>query len=467
MGKMPTRRRPVGVTDRETRYQMWKDDHVPLLYDWVSSRRFAWPHAAVCWGTKQPALSDNPGGRNGQPQKYSTRAMYLAERTGDTSKDPNTLLYFDVRVVDEHFSQLRDVAHPWVTDATVTGRSDKMSTPEFWLKKRIVHPGEVNKIRLVSPGIVVTVSDNPELYVWNFNKQKNRRHDEEKTDVSPADIILKGHTSASEFALAVWCGKGPYEEAKDVHIASGGKNGTVLVWKFDDYQSAGRVMHRNVVLGEKGTGHNEQVEDVSFNGESSNILVSAGRDRRIICWDIRSPMKSEVVDNAHENDVNSCDNCGTNPDLVVTAGSDTKVKVWDRRKFSANGRPDPLHVFSGHNRQVNTVMWNRYVPDIIASGGEDAQVLVWDCKADAGVPLHDPRSSHNGLIFNHAGHSDQDCTIIDLEWLPNEHDPWCIATLSETVGEGGSSLQIWRMLNFIHRDREEVNADLVRYSANQ
>ncbi len=120
--------RPVGITDPAARYAVWKEGHVPLLYDWVSSRRlncgrmplFGGVHVCPIWTTD---------GRNGS--SYSTRSLYLAERTGSSTRDANTLLHFEVRVIEEHVNKSLDIASPWLDEAVVTSRPDHMSTPEF------------------------------------------------------------------------------------------------------------------------------------------------------------------------------------------------------------------------------------------------------------------------------------------------------------------------------------------------
>lgn len=466
MVKIRSAVRPVGNTDRVARYAMWREEHVPLLYDWISSRRMAWPHCAVRWGSRQPSTNGRGGGGN---VRHSTRALYMGERTGPQSRDPNTLLHFDVRIVDENVNGPRDVAQPWQADAQPNGRADRMSSPEFWLKKRVVHPGEVNKIRVLAPGVVVTHTDSAELFVWDMNKQPNRRHDEAKTNHSTPDITMRGHTKTAEFALAVSCAQGPYEASRDIMVASGGSDTNVVVWKLNDYQSVGRILNATAILGDApNVGHTKTVEDVSFNRKDRNALASVGRDRALMFWDLRSHTKpSAVVRTAHDNDVNSCDYGGVDENLAVSGGSDGAVKIWDRRKLqSVTGAPVPSHVFSGHVGQVNAVMWNRHVPSICASGGDDGYVMVWDCERESGKAVHDPRNNHNGLLFTHAGHTDTDSAVVDLEWNPDELDPWCITTLSEAFGDaGGSTVQVWRMSDYIHRPRVQVNAEMVHYSA--
>lgn len=253
----------------------------------------------------------------------------------------------------------------------------------------------------------------------------------------------------------------------DVCVASGGSDGEVLVWNLSDWESKGSKIHRSVHLCDHTNAHRGGIEAVGFNSIDSRLIVSVGRDKNLVLWDVRSPRACTRVAGAHDSDINAVDNFGTDTNLIATGGTDTKVKVWDKRKLTkGDGEPDPKHLFSGHTDQVNTVMWNRSLPGILASGSADSAVMVWDCKKDCDdpLPLHDPRNTLNGLIFNHAGHTNAKNEIVALEWLPAEHDPWCIASLSETGGMG-SDLQIWRMSNFIHRDKADVNADLVRYSA--
>eukprot|EP00171_Calliarthron_tuberculosum_P013229 IDg13229t1 len=327
---MPTAMRPVGNTDRMARYAMWKEEHVPLLYDWISSRRMTWPHCALRWGARQPSAN----GRSPN-SRFSTRALYLGERTDAHSRDPDTLLHFDVRVVDENVNAPRDVAQPWNPDAQTNGRADRISSPDFWLRKRIIHPGEVNKIRIVSPGIVITHTDKSELFMWDMNRQPHRRQDEPKDRYSTPDLTMHGHKKKAEFALAVSCRKGPYEPSRDVIVASGGSDTRVVVWKFEDYESVGQNITSNLILGsEPNVGHVNNVEDVSFNRTDRNALASVGRDRFLIIWDLRVPSSpSSIVRQAHDDDINSCDYCGVDDNLLVSGGSDGAVKIWDRRKL--------------------------------------------------------------------------------------------------------------------------------------
>ncbi|GKE33216.1 WD40 repeat-containing protein MSI4-like protein, partial [Tanacetum coccineum] len=55
--------------------------------------------------------------------------------------------------------------------------------------------------------------------------------------------------------------------------------------------------------------------------------------------------------------------------------------------------------------------------------------------------------------------------VVDFHW--NSHDPWTIVSVSddgESTG-GGGTLQIWRMIDLIHRPQEEVINELEKFKS--
>lgn len=438
---------------------------MPLLYDWLSSRSLVWPHGAVQWGSpssEEPSRRDRTYNQN----NYSTRALYLAERTGTgmSSRDPNTLLHFDVRIPHALSNKPADVARPWLDEAVINERVDQMSTREFWLRKRIIHPGEVNRIRQAAPNLVVTHTDNPNLFVWDFARQPDRKRQDTTPSIPTATLV--GHKGNADYAIDVKRGS---EEDNFCWVLSGGSDCAVLLWRLEDYQTAGDNMSPVVRMqGARGmspaNGHTEVVEDVSFNRVDRNIIATVGRDSQMLIWDTRcATMPVSSVKRAHNGDINCCDFGGVDEHIIATGGSDSVVCVWDRRYLkNSNNEKKPLHILNGHTNEVINLMWNRHVRNVMVSGGDDGQVLIWNtgetdrrppCPSEAFFPSAE-------LMFRHVGHGMAESKIVDLEWLPDENDPWCVATLSEIVGEGGSTLQIWRISDLIYRPKDEVAADL-------
>jgi histone-binding protein RBBP4 len=415
-----------------------------------------------------------PNSSVGTLRNYNTRAIYIAERTGD-GKDPNTLLYCDARIALEHTSKADDVAKPWHEDVVDNARKDGISTADFFVRKRIIHPGEVNRIRTLLQHIVVTHTDSPVLYVWDFSRQDSRGLDQPKHSYNVPDCTLIGHQKNAEYAMSVATLYGDNEAPEkssgvDPWVASGGSDCTVLVWRLNDYQSMGSKISAHTTLGPGATtsddisGHTGTVEGVSFCGQDRNLICSGGRDSKMLVWDLRSGIRAiSVVREAHAGDVNSVDFGGTDGRMIASGGSDAHVRVWDHRKLvDSGGTGVPVGDFLEHTAQVNSVMWNKFVPNVFASCADDGQVMVWNT-ALSKRPGAANVASCPELVFRHVGHKllRQKAAVVDFQWLPDATDPWCIATVSEMIGESlGSILQIWRMSSMISSPREVVAATL-------
>ena len=137
-------------------YEHWRQFHVPLLYDWVSSRKSAWPSECVAWGgapldafVQSPATERAAALGNGADllSMQETRSLLLAERTAD-SDDANSLVLVSVRVPSPHVTRVSDVSRRWSESAS--------SLSDLKPVRRIIHPGEVNRARPLPNGLVVT-----------------------------------------------------------------------------------------------------------------------------------------------------------------------------------------------------------------------------------------------------------------------------------------------------------------------
>lgn len=463
---------PVGTLDRLARYYVWKEQHVPLLYDWLSSRTLAWPHGAVQWGIPSNPINGDATRRQLSSHQFTTRPLFLAERTdaNNNPNDPNTLLQYDVRVTNILVNKPMDIAKPWVEESNTNERSSN----DFVLRKRILHPGEVNRIRLVSSSVVITHTDSPNLLVWDMDAQPDRKRNE--TTPSRPSCVLKGHEKNAEYAIDVSPGRAKARSAHDASIVSGGSDHNVLLWRLRDYESRGMELLPSVrMLGASDSlsygassmrhiGHTDVVEDVSFHAKDASIIVSVGRDAAMALWDARQPSRPvHKVMKAHNGDVNCCDAGGGDGNLILTGGSDCEIRVWDYRKFQdGSGKSTPLRTLRGHSGQITGLTWNQYETNVFASGAEDGEVLVWRINGNDGsetVPISKDIGHSSELLFRHVGHTLTEAKITDLDWLPHASDRWCLSSLSESL-RGGSTVQIWRMSDLIHRPREEVMEEL-------
>lgn len=473
---IPTPVNAIGSNDKFARYRLWKDQNVPLVYDWLSSRTLSWPHGAVQWGALTTSHVEEQRRIERNSQTFSNRSLFLAERTDNTNnpRDPNTLLQYEVRIVHELVNKPADIAKPWIEDGSASDR-DSPSSRDFALRKRILHPGEVNRIRLIAANVVITHTDSPKLLVWDMERQPEPKKN--NTEANIPTCVLTGHTQNAEFAVDVSPNGAMSQSARNACIVSGGSDLNVCFWRLRDYEAFYGALEATVIMrGVSGkpsepsgasrlSGHTDVVEDVSFRYDNPDFVVSVGRDSSMILWDVRTPTQpADKIHKAHQGDVNCCDFGGLDDNQVITGGNDRVVRVWDIRKIrDANNNAQPLGTLYGHRRQITNLSWNRFERNVFASGADDGEVLVWRMGEHAQRHKHMIRQDEGAhspeLMFRHVGHNQTESKITDLDWLPSSTDRWCMASLSESLN-GGSTLQMWRMTDLIYRKKEDVMEEL-------
>ena len=379
--------------------------------------------------------------------------LYLSDQTDGS--EPNKLVLVTAEVAKPRLSSSEAVSS-WGEQA----RSPHISPP----LKTLVHPGEVNKLLDVPQhaSVVVTHSDTPNVYVWNFDAQPDRgaalaakTNDSRKPSV--ADAILSGHTDNAEFALGT-CTVEPF-------IASGGKDTNVLVWNLQDCSTSltsGSSPSESSQIAPRAIlkGHNKTVEDVAFMPGSKDELMSVADDFSLLFWDLRAGLAPVGrVGRAHgERDVHCCDWSAHRPVNVVTGAQDGGVRVWDRRNLGG-----AQLVLNHHSEAVMNVEWSPHRPGLFATGADDGLVCLWDLDAKvidgdgAGVTKQRMKvAAPPQLLFQHAGHQSP---VVDFCWNPE--DPWTVLSASvDVASSGGGTLQIWRVSDLIYRTDEEIMAEL-------
>uniref|UniRef100_A0A6N2N5E1 Histone-binding protein RBBP4-like N-terminal domain-containing protein n=1 Tax=Salix viminalis TaxID=40686 RepID=A0A6N2N5E1_SALVM len=442
----------MGVNER---YTQWKT-LVPVLYDWLANHNLVWPSLSCRWG---PQL---------EQATYKNRQRFV----------PNTLVIANCEVVKprvaaaEHISQFNEEAR----------------SPFVKKYKTIIHPGEVNRIRELpqNTNIVATHTDSPDVLIWDVDSQPNRHAVLGATESCP-DLILTGHKDNAEFALAM-CPTEPF-------VLSGGKDKSVVLWSIQDHIStlaAGPGLSKSPGSGgftnksaskaiggnDKRTkspsigprdvyqGHADTVEDVQFCPSSAQEFCSVGDDSCLVLWDARAGCTPVVkVEKAHDADLHCVDWNPHDVNLILTGSADNSVHLFDRRNLNPGGVGAPVHKFEGHSAAVLCVQWSPDKSSVFGTSAEDGILNIWDYekigKKQGSTGLKVP-TAPPGLFFRHAGHRDK---VVDFHW--NASDPWTVVSVSdddESTG-GGGTLQIWRMIDMIHRDEEDVLAELENFKS--
>nr|CAN70589.1 hypothetical protein VITISV_026731 [Vitis vinifera] len=424
---------------------------------------------------------------------------------------PNTLVIANCEVVKPRVAAAEHIAQ----------FNEEARSPFVKKFKTIIHPGEVNRIRELPQNskIVATHTDSPDVLIWDVETQPNRHavlgtpesrpdlfwftfslavnlHDAwsppnksgerfsgtfepritgsaylETTEGKVLFLILTGHKDNAEFALAM-CPTEPL-------VLSGGKDKSVVLWSIQDHIStlaadpgsakstskAGGGNDKPVEspsIGARGIyqGHDDTVEDVQFCPLSAQEFCSVGDDSCLILWDARSGTTPAIkVEKAHNADLHCVDWNPHDINLILTGSADNTVRMFDRRKLTSGGIGSPIHTFEGHTAAVLCVQWSPDKASIFGSSAEDGILNLWNHEK---IDKKQAPNAPPGLFFRHAGHRDK---VVDFHW--NASDPWTIVSVSddgESTG-GGGTLQIWRMIDLIYRNEDEVLAELDNFKA--
>ena len=462
------------LEDQNYRYATWKSNAFNM-YDLLIHHDLDWPSLCIAWGALENKESNAQGssGANGlefqvnkvenEKEKYQKlQQFYFSSRTdgyynlnGCTwDGHPHMLYGAKVELNEPHTSNNRG------TSKFTETKKDK----RIHISKRIVHPGEVNKMRVCRQynNILATHSDSHLTYIWDMDKQENQM---DKVNAQPniPDLTLTGHTDMAEYALA-WCKSCP-------NLLSGGSDNTVIIWSLQDYLSNGSSSRKlnNTPDKSKGilgasldakytfNGHTGPVEDVKFDPEShtGTQCCSVGDDRNLFFWDGRKGTSPcDKVVNAHADDINCVVWNPYNRNIVCTGASDGTIHQYDVRKLSSGAVHEIGKGLEIGN--ITTMQWLPHSPKHFASADDDGVLYIWDITRVGVSTDMDPISLGSKdlpqeMIFKHMGHragvTDFDCNIIS---------PWTFASMSDDGDLGGGTLQLWRVNEWIYDDSAEL-----------
>jgi histone-binding protein RBBP4 len=465
-------------------FAAWKRN-LAVLYDSLIYHNLSWGSLSCAFGRDVAAPA----------RDFSRRhTMYYATRT-DASFDvgenrwnrgqPGHLLWCSVDVGEANCSNRKYIAR-----FMDTHKSSKVQ-----VIKSLVHPGEVNRLR-VSPllsNVVATHSDSPHVFVWDMSRQpdrggrgapgaaradgdesgdsadegeggKQQQQPQQQQQLPPLErvanvpeLTLTGHTAVAEYAL---------EFAPTTnHVLSGGSDHRLLLWNLDASQCgfvAASEPRQPVAEGpvQQSTllppvtvfvGHTGTIEACSFNPlEQGRVCASSGHDQTVLFWDSRAgTAPTHRVRGAHRDDINCCAWNPLDANYFCSGGDDEQVCVFDVRKLGAPATPSgglPAAVvrrFQAHRSPVINLKWSPHRRDLLATTGQEACLNLWSL----GDALTEPE-----LFFKHAGHR---IAVSDFDWSKTE--PWLFMSVSDegpATSGGGGSLQVWRISDFLTRAKD-------------
>jgi len=447
----------------DAEYKIWKKN-TPYLYDFVMTHSLEWPSLTCQW---LPTVKSG--------DKVEEHSMLIGTHT---TGEQNYLMVANVNlpkgdsVIDHRGNTSTGNEQP--TDNNNNGCSSSSSEPmvsanydeekgelggfgasnnnagntagKIEIRMKVKHEGEVNRARYMPQNhfIVASRGNQPQVYIWDLSKHPS--FPSEGTVPTPQAVCL-GH-SKEGYGMS-------WSQHKEGHLISGSEDHTVCLWDIsssilDTNSSKKDSSGTQIKTLSTFRGHTDVVEDVDWHHRDVNLFGSVGDDRTIRIWDARekNPSKSvHVVENAHEDDINSIAFNPVNEFIFATGSADKTVALWDMRNLKSR-----LQTFAGHTDQVFNVEWAPFNESILASCSSDRRVAIWDLsRIGMEQTAEDTEDGPPELLFLHGGHTSK---VSDLSWNPN--DEWTVASVSED-----NVLQVWNMAEEIYAEEDEplINND--------
>eukprot|EP01012_Entosiphon_sulcatum_P047793 TRINITY_DN6532_c0_g1_i2.p1 TRINITY_DN6532_c0_g1~~TRINITY_DN6532_c0_g1_i2.p1 ORF type:complete len:415 (-),score=58.61 TRINITY_DN6532_c0_g1_i2:1-1245(-) len=408
------------IPAEDERAKVWRKN-APFVYDRLLTKELAWASLTVEW---LPTKRYDAGTDCHVHQVlFGTHAMdeknYLYVTDVFFPAQPKDL---DPKDYDQATEEIGTygTTHGGIDVSLVrdpTGKPERVNT-----RITLVHDGDVNRARHCphNPNLVATKPSSPELLVFDLRKCYWKA---KTVDTCTPQLRLVGH-SEEGFGLS-------WSTLAEGNLASGGNDGTVMVWDIStansSLESKFRVQHQGVV------------SDVQFHSSDQAVLASASDDRTAAIWDLRSA--SGALQLVHPAEVNALSFSPFDPIALATATTSGAVQVWDLRRPA-----DPLISLVHHTAAAVAVRWSPFHRAILASAAEDGFTLLWDLSK---VPEDQGRTDDVNpcLLFVHDALGGK---VTDISWHTSLGDEFTIASTVE--GEVANELHVWRMADSCYRN---------------
>lgn len=396
-------------------YKIWKKN-TPFLYDLVMVHALEWPSLTVQW---------LPEHSSSKTDKYVRERIILGTHT--SGAEQNYLLIADVKMPS--------------SDAEIDPRQYDESTSEIGgfggvggkieVCIRINHDGEVNRARYMpqKSSHIATKTVSGSVCIFDYTKHPSNPPD----SIIRPQVLLKGHTKEG-YGLD-WSG------VVAGRLLSGSDDGVVCMWDIE----AGSSSQLDPTIRIPNAHGGEVVEDVAWHCHHETLFASAGDDKRLNIWDMRTIGQPQSSVLAHEGEVNSVSFNPFSPTMLATGSADKTVALWDLRKLDVK-----LHSFESHSEEVVCVQWNPHLETILGSASGDRRMCVWDLgRIGDEQSAEDMQDGPPELLFVHGGHTNK---VSDFSWNPKEE--WTVASVAED-----NILQVWSMAENIYYEEGEKVPD--------
>jgi len=186
-------------------------------------------------------------------------------------------------------------------------------------------------------------------------------------------------------------------------LASACDQGKINIWNMSN--------HKNVIFIKKLQKNNETIRALAF--ISDDVLISAGNDKYITLWNLKTDELSFQIQTNHTGNIRSL--LVLNDTLIATGSEDMSIRIWSIKNKYELTLEKTLYlnssVFSLNIIQISTINY-------LISGTENGNVSIW---------------SLNGDLFNNFK---LDSSINIIEIFKNE---------TIIIGQGDGYISVWNI----------------------
>ncbi|KAJ7974318.1 Ribosome biogenesis protein WDR12-like [Quillaja saponaria] len=256
------------------------------------------------------------------------------------------------------------------------------------------HSDAVTSVSIISPEgagsvTVATGSKDRTLRLWKFDVEEAINH--------PLKIrafkILRGHKASVQSVAA---------QASRKMVCSGSWDCTINLWQTNSSDTEGGLVST------KKRKVNDQVDE-QLEGEAVSTLVghtqcvssvvwpeiesiySASWDHSIRRWDAETG--KDLSDIFCGKVLNCLDVGGEGSSLIAAGGSDPVLRIWDPRK---PGTSAPVFQFASHTSWISACKWHEKSWFHLLSASYDGKLMLWDLRTAWPLSIIE---SHNGKVL--------------------------------------------------------------------